>query len=65
MKARDSYIKFTGYIIMSNGHRDKETPEPISNSEAKLVYDAEYCPLGGKTCCCLAFILTPSLEKAR
>ena len=42
----ERYIKLLRAIIMPNGHRDRETPEPIPNSEAKPVHDVEYCPNG-------------------
>ena len=29
--------------MLSNGHRNRETPEPIPNSEAKPVHDMKYC----------------------
>ncbi len=29
--------------MLSNGHRNRETPEPIPNSEAKTVHDMTYC----------------------
>ncbi len=48
---------------MSNGNRDKETPDPIPNSEVKLIFDMCVLLSSGKSYCCLAltfFIFEPS-----
>jgi hypothetical protein len=41
---------------VSNGNRDRETPKPIPNLEAKPVHDMCVLPSGGKSSCCLAFL---------
>ncbi len=37
-------IKYFLFLkCLSNGHRNRETPEPIPNSEAKPAHDMQYC----------------------
>ena len=59
-KARSNKLKnFNCKIKMSNGHRDRETPEPIPNSEAKPVYDMKYCSNGWESILLFGILFFP------
>ena len=44
-------------MISSYGHRDRETPKPIPNLEAKPVHDMKYYPAGWESVLSCDFIL--------